>query len=567
MSRMLTRDSTIENLRREAKRWLKALQAGDVAARRRMLAVTPVAPVEPGLRDVQLALAREFGFPGWVALRQALDGLALERRSHAERVDLVLRSANWQGDHKTAARYLARWPEISTANLYTAVSTGNLEEVRRRLAADPAAAARRGGPLDREPLLYLAYARLPGGERNGMAIAGALLDQGAGPNARWSDGWANPFTVLTGVIGQGEGNQPPHPQAKALATLLIDRGADPYDTQALYNTSITGDDTDWLAFLWAQSERRGRLDAWRAVPETALIGGGVPLNALDYLLGNAASANHLQRVEWLLAHGADPNSLHAYSKRPQREEALIQGYQEMADLLAHHGAAATRLTGLDAFRAACLRLDREEARALARQHPEMLAEAEPMLAAARRGRADIAAMLLELGMDVDVADQTQLRGLHAAVTGDSLEVVKLLVSHGADIDRPTTQYDGPMGFASHFGRPEIAAFLAPLSRDVHNLTYLGFRDRLAELFAADPSLVNARHFRFGWTPLFVLPADEDAALDMAAFLLDHGADPNIRDPENDLTAEQGLRCHGLIERADFLRDEGIRRAVTRLDQP
>jgi ankyrin repeat protein len=342
--------------------------------------------------------------------------------------------------------------------------------------------------------------------------------------------------------------------------------ADPYDTQALYNTSITGDDTDWLAFLWAQSERHGRLDAWRAVPQTALIGGGVPLNAFDSLLGNAACTDHLQRVEWLLAHGADPNSLHAYSKRPQREEALIQGYAEMAALLERHGAVATPLAGLDAFRSARLGLDREVVRTLARRHPEMLAEAEPMLAAARRGRADIVAMLLDLGMDVDVADQTQLRGLHAAVTGDSLEVVKLLVSHGADIDRPTSQYDGPMGFASHFGRSEIAAFLAPLSRDVHNLTYLGFQDRLAELFAADPNLANARHFRFGWTPLFVLPVDQDAAMDMAAFLLDHGTDPDIRDPENGLTVEQVLRRDGLIELADFLRDEGARRAVTPPDQ-
>jgi uncharacterized protein len=291
-------------------------------------------PADPGLRDVQLALAREFGFRGWTALRQALDDLALQRRSYAERVDLILRSATWQGDRITAARILARWPEISAANLYTAVSTGNLAEGQRRFAADPTAATRRGGPLDREPLLYLAYARLPGGESHGLEIARALLDYGADPNARWSDRWLNPFTVLTGVIGkEGEGDQPPHPQATKLAALLIDRGADPYDTQALYNTSITDDDTDWLDFLWAQSERHGRHQAWRTVPKTALIGGGVPLSALDYLLGNAASANHLQRAQWLLVVGADPNSLHAYSKRPQREEALIQGYEEMAALL------------------------------------------------------------------------------------------------------------------------------------------------------------------------------------------------------------------------------------------
>jgi len=567
MSRTLTRNSTLENLRKEAKRWLKALQAGDAAAWRRLLAVTPGSPAVPGLRDVQLALAREFGFPGWMGLRRALDDLAQERRSYTERVDRVLRSATWQGDRITAARILARWPEISVANLYTAVSTGNLAEVRRRLAAEPAIAAQRGGPLDREPLLYLTHARLPGGESHGLEIARVLLDHGADPNARWVGEWGEPaFTVLTGIIGEGEGNQPPHPQAKDLAALLIEHGADPYDPQALYNTSIIDDDTDWLGFLWAQSERYGRLDAWRAVPKTTLIGGRVALNALDYLLGNAVTANHLQRTRWLLAHGADPNSLHAYSRRPQREEALIQGYEEMADLLARHGATPTPLTGLDAFRAACWRLDRDAARVLVRQQPELLAEAEPMVAAARRGRADIVAFLLELGMDVDVTDQSQLRGLHAAVIGDSLAVAKLLVSHGADIDRPTMQYDGPMGFASHFGRREIAAFLAPLSRDVHNLTYLGFKDRLAELFAADPSLVNAHHFRFGWTPLFVLPADEDAAMDMAAFLLDHGADPNIKDPEDGLTVEQSLRRHCLIELADFLSGQVARRAISPLDQ-
>jgi hypothetical protein len=145
-------------------------------------------------------------------------------------------------------------------------------------------------------------------------------------------------------------------------------------------------------------------------------------------------------------------------------------------------------------------------------------------------------------------------------------VVKLLVAHGADIDRPTTSFGGgAMGYAAHFDRREIATFLAPLSRDVHNLAYLGFKDRLAELFEADPSLVNARHTRRGCTPLFALPADEAQAMNMAAFLLDHGADPKIKDPEDGLTVEESLRRHGLIELADFLRDQETRRAVRPLD--
>ncbi|MBC9882915.1 ankyrin repeat domain-containing protein [Bradyrhizobium sp. INPA01-394B] len=551
MSRKLSARSTLETLKKEAKRWLKTLQTGDGNAHRRLLAATPAAPAEPGLRDVQLALAREYGFAGWAALCQALEDA---RHSYAERVELVLRSADWAGDHATGARLLARWPEIGRDSIHTAAATGNVAEVERRLTADPIAANRKGGPLGREPLLYLAYSNLPGSETRSVEIAVRLLDHGADPNACWIGPWGEPaFTVLTGVIGQGEGDQPQHPQAKDLATLLIERGTDPFDPQALYNTSITRDDTDWLDFLWTQSERHRRLDGWRVASETPIIGGTVALNALDYLLGNATAFNHLRRAEWLLAHGADPNSLHAYSQRPQREEALIHGHVEMVALLQRFGAEATTLQGLSAFRAACMSLDREASRAIATSHPEYLRDPEPMLTAARAGRADAVALLLELGVDVDVADEIEQRGLQVAVAGGSLEVVKLLVAHGADIDRPTTSFGGgAMGYAAHFDRREIATFLAPLSRDVHNLTCLGFRNRLAELFAEDPDLVNAGHTRMGCTPLFFLPADEAQAMEMAAFLLDHGADPSIRASTDGLTAEENLRKHGLIELADFL---------------
>ncbi len=92
MSRVLSPDSTSETLKKEAKRWLKALRGGEAGARARLLAATSAAPALPGLRDVQHALARERGFSGWEALREALDGLALARRSRAEQADIVLRA-------------------------------------------------------------------------------------------------------------------------------------------------------------------------------------------------------------------------------------------------------------------------------------------------------------------------------------------------------------------------------------------------------------------------------------------------------------------------------------------
>jgi hypothetical protein len=549
MSRTLTPDSNLETLKKEAKRWLKALRDGDAAAHHRLVAVTPAAPANPGLRDIQLALAREHGLPGWAALRAALDDLALARRSNAERVDIVLRAA-WGGDPAAAARILTRWPQIATHDLSIAAALGNRAEVERRLAADPGAATRKGGPLDWEPLLYVAYARLPGGAMHALDLVRILLDHGADPNAQFDDGWGNPFKVLTGVIGQGEGDKPPHPQANELALLLIERGADPYDSQALYNTSITRDDTTWLDVLWTASERRDRLAKWRENPATA-IGGNVPLNALDYLLGNAVAYDHLARAEWLLRHGANADGVHAYSNRPLREEALIYGHAAMAELLVRHGAKAPPLDGKAAFQVACMRLDRAAARALAEQHSECLHDPSPMLIAARKGRTDVVALLLELGMDVDIADETQQRGLHNAVAGNAIDVVKLLVAHGADIDRPTTQFGGAMGFAAHFERREIADFLAPLSRDVFNLAWLGMAKRLRELFAEDPRLANAVAPRAGITPLFCLPDDEDAALAIATLLLAHGADPNFVNRDG-LTAEQDARRRGLFDAADLM---------------
>ena len=556
MSRSLTPRSTLESLRKEAKRWLKLLREGEPQARERLLAASPAAPAEPGLRDVQFALAREHGHAGWNALKQALADLAVARKSHAERVDRVLRGVAWGADRHAAARVLARWPEIGTDNLYAAVSTGKLAEVARRLAVDPAAATRPGGPLAWAPLLYLAYARLPGGETNAPEIASTLLDAGADPNAAWDDGWGNSFKVLTGALGAGEQTLPPHPQARALAELLIERGADPYDSQALYNTSLAGDDTVWLDLLWSGSERHGRTPAWRVRNEPGKgIGGRLAVNALDYLLGNAVGADHRRRVEWLLAHGADAGGRHAYSGRPLSEEALINGFDAIADLLARHGATVTPLAGADAYRAACMRLDRAAAAALVKQHPSLLTDPEPMLSAARQGRAEVVALLLELGVSVDVADATGQRALQAAVPVGHVELVRLLLAHGAEVDRPTTQYDGAMGFAAHFGQREIAALMAPLSRDVHNMAQLGLKQRLAELFAGDPGLANARHFRSGLTPLFMLPPDEDDAVDMAVFLLEHGADRAAAD-RHGITPEASLRQKGFDAVADFMRDEG-----------
>ena len=72
MSDEFPRRRNLDSLKKEARRWLSALRENAGEARARLARALPAAPATPTLRDVQLALAREHGFPGWAALKHAL---------------------------------------------------------------------------------------------------------------------------------------------------------------------------------------------------------------------------------------------------------------------------------------------------------------------------------------------------------------------------------------------------------------------------------------------------------------------------------------------------------------
>jgi len=350
MSRQLTSKSSLETLKKEAKRWLRALRAGDARARARLAREYQNAPATPGLRDVQHALALEHGLASWGALKDALADHELARRSHAERVADFLEHAvlnygvppgteDWDPSYpdnparrQFAARILRQHPEVGRDSIHTAVLCGDLAEVERILSERPGAASEKGGLRLWEPLLYLCYGRLPiaAASDNAVAIARALLDRGADPKVHFTDG-ENCFTPLTGAIGEGERPPtavPPHPQAEALALLLLDRGVDPHDLQGLYNSSLWRDDDRWLDLLWAHSVMSRHTADWKQEGKSTL----------DFLLDIAVSRNHTKRAEWLLKHGANPNAIGHYSKHALHREASLRGLSDMAALLLLGGA-------------------------------------------------------------------------------------------------------------------------------------------------------------------------------------------------------------------------------------
>lgn len=541
----------LEGLRKQAKRWLKALRSGDAAALERLARVLPKHSEQPGLREVQQALAREHGFASWAALKEHVEVIALEQRGGDALVDEFLQHAcifsggglDFPRKWRRADRILARHPEIARSGIHAAAVCGDLEHVAAALARDPELVSRRAGPQAWEPLLVVCYGRLsdPRVAQHSVAIAELLLDRGADPNTFCVVGDLR-FDALTGVMGQGEMGAPEHPCADELARLLLDRGASPNASQGLYNTHLVGDDTKWLDLLLRYGlDEYDRIN-WDADPPANEAG---PI--LDYLLPQAAANGHVKRLRCLLERGADPNARSSYNGKTCYQAALVSGRLDIADLLLRHGANREPLAGVDAFVSACNLGNGEEARGLAKDHPEYSTATEPLIDAARGGRLQAAKLFLELGMDPNVPGIHGHLPLHQACEDERM--ARLLIEHGAD-PRGRCYGGTATSWARHAGNAEMARFHAANSRDLLDAVMAGHVGLVEELVHETPRSVHERS-PAGDTPLHVLPEDPGAARRIIDVLLAHGADPTATN-EAGLTPAQTLEAAGLDTIADLL---------------
>jgi ankyrin repeat protein len=113
------------------------------------------------------------------------------------------------------------------------------------------------------------------------------------------------------------------------------------------------------------------------------------------------------------------------------------------------------------------------------------------------------------------------------------EMAEALLDAGADINARTRWWAGGFGVLD-FAGPELAPYL--ISRgaavDVHAAARLGMMTRVREFLAGDPQLVHAR----GGDGQF--PLHFAATVEIAALLLDSGADIERRDIDHESTALQ-----------------------------
>src|SRR5205085_5942837 len=112
-----------------------------------------------------------------------------------------------------------------------------------------------------------------------------------------------------------------------------------------------------------------------------------------------------------------------------------------------------------------------------------------MFTAARRDRADVVALLLDLGVSPDIQGPGGQRPLHEAAYHDAVRVASLLIERGAEVDAVDRVHDGtPLWWAMWDQRPRAIELLARYSRDVWALSFTGHVERLRELLSAEPRL-------------------------------------------------------------------------------
>ncbi|OQP41083.1 hypothetical protein A4H97_15925 [Niastella yeongjuensis] len=386
-----------------------------------------------------------------------------------ERRIAFIKAAIWHGSLEEAEQMLAAHPEIATSDIYTAAITGNVDLVREWLADNAANATVVSEPYGGNALTYLClskYLRLnKEKEADFIAAATALLDSGADPNAGFMTNGPYPEfeTPLYGAAGVAH--------HAALTKLLLERGAEPNDEEAVYHSPETYDN-----------------DAMQLLVET----GRLTRENLSMMLIRKIDWHDERGLEYLLAHGADANGerrrgWHALHHALKRANGLLffelllkagadphlssngitaitmagcEGRGDVLSLFAQRGFDIKQ-QGVFQLIAACALNDGEAVQQLSMQSPACVTQLKEMggelLARfSLCGNAAGVQHLLNLGIppnepyrngDGYYGIPTGSLAIHVAAFRGYPEVVKTLIAAGSPVDVPDKNGQTPLALA------------------------------------------------------------------------------------------------------------------------
>lgn len=127
------------------------------------------------------------GFANWTLLKQHVDEQTLAAHTRSEQIASLIQYC-LDGELPRAERCLARHPELATADIFMAATSGDAACVEAMLESNPTLVNLPGGPLHAPPLVYVCSSRFASPSHAPTAvrtIVHLLLDRGADPNAHW----------------------------------------------------------------------------------------------------------------------------------------------------------------------------------------------------------------------------------------------------------------------------------------------------------------------------------------------------------------------------------------------
>jgi ankyrin repeat protein len=543
------------HLKKQAKQLLHDVRAQQGEALQAIIAFHPRPAEFSNLRDAQLTLARRYGYADWDQLRNEVELRQLRSGTPQEQAERFINHGclRYNGDdqdwhYRRASEWLRQLPELVRADFYCALVAADLEVVRDFLRRDPTLALRNGGPRDWPPLMYVTYSRVEQNKEQAVAVAKLLLELGASPDSYSEE--LSGFTALTGAIGEGERGSIAciaHPCAGELVKLLLDAGANPNQSQALYNAILSEHLGKWLPIFVQYGLKAGDLANWGPDEEEPIF---------DFLLSQVVLQGKLELVRYLLEHGANANAVSRYNHHSAHAIAQLTGRSEIADLLERFGARPEPLSVADQFRVAISRRDRELADSLLRQNPQLLQDND-LLRDCALVDVETCLWLVQQGYDINTRNPSGQTVLHGYVLCNNPEAIKTLLQHGVDPEVKENNWQAtPLGMALHHRHWPVVEVLLPVSHNLFDVCQMADAERAAVLLARDPTLVQQRSPR-GNTALHVVSQakqndpDFNATVATIELLLKYSADPKALNNEGK-TPAQWYHQLGMDEVADYM---------------
>lgn len=381
-----------------------------------------------------------------------------------------IKAAIWHGPLDEAEKLLASHPELASSDIHTAAITGNVEVVNRLLAEDPRNTIAVSEPYGGNALVYLCLSKYLRFHRERsddfLRAATAMLDAGADPNSGfWTQGNYPEFeTALYGAAGVAH--------HAALTKLLLARGADPNDVEAVYHSPETHEN-----------------DALKALVETGMLS----RESLSMMLIRKLDWHDPDGLKYLLEHGADPNgerkrgwhSLHhalarsntlpmislllEYGANPlvvnggrnAISRAAREGRKDVLTLFSEKGWAIDEWDGVDKLVAACTMGDDARIQTILRHSPALLDElmemgGELLARFCLNGNEPAVRRVLDIGVHVNTPYETGdgyfgipegSLPIHVAAWLGWPSMVKLLIEKGSAVDRPDRNGHTPLALA------------------------------------------------------------------------------------------------------------------------